>query len=200
MNMLTVKIMNIKFTILNKIKSNKKGFTLVELIVSFALIGILMATVSTVFAGAYRVHIRIKSFTNSQVVSDILKETIEGELTHAKAKKGAAAGEDIKVIGTEVAFINKDGIKTRLYISDEGYLCLEYPEAEIEGDPTNMNDNQYLGTNVYLKNKIESVTFTHIPETNYIRLDMKLKDQVTGFEYTTKKVIECYNLTNDSFG
>lgn len=199
MNTNLAKIQNIKSIILNRVKKNKKGFTLIELIVSFVLIGILMATAATVFSGAYRVHIRIKSFTNSQMVADILKETIEGELTHARAKKVDQEEGAIKVSESEVSYLNKEGIKTRLYVSSEGYLCLSYPEAEIEGDESNVDNNQYLGTNVYLKNKITKIQFSHVPDTNYIRLDMELKDQVTGSVYKTKEIIECYNLTKESF-
>lgn len=42
---------------------------------------------------------------------------------------------------------------------------------------------------------LDSVKFSRLPDTsNVIRVDIVLKNAKTGYEFTTYKIIECYNL------
>ena len=51
---------------------NKKGFTLIELIVTFVLIGIFMVSATAVMSSFMHVFARVKSISSAQNVADVL--------------------------------------------------------------------------------------------------------------------------------
>ena len=53
----------------------------------------------------------------------------------------------------------------------------------------------YYGRPTYHGYDLDSVKFSRLPDTsNVIRVDIVLKNAKTGYEFTTYKIIECYNL------
>lgn len=60
---------------------NKKGFTLIELIVTFVLIGIFMVSATAVMSSFMHVFARVKSISGAQNVADVLLTKAAGELS-----------------------------------------------------------------------------------------------------------------------
>lgn len=60
---------------------NKKGFTLIELIVTFVLIGIFMVSATAVMSSFMHVFARVKSISSAQNVADVLLTKAAGELS-----------------------------------------------------------------------------------------------------------------------
>ncbi|MCP1110959.1 type II secretion system protein [Ohessyouella blattaphilus] len=182
----------------------KRGYTLVELIVSFALIGIFMVTAGMVLANAYKVHTEISNLSKAQTVSDMILESISSELSSAKAYPLPAPDSgkvfDISEPG-QVRFVNAQGIPTTLSVKYDdndkekgGYLQVIYPEADVETDGTAEADF-YFGKNTYLRNKITDLKFEKLEDNkNVITTTLTIKNQITGFTFTSKKTIQIYNV------
>lgn len=170
-----------------RIINNRKGFTLVELVVSFALIAIFMTATLGVSAGALKVYNRVSQLAKARVVADMLAETVVAELQTAVAG-GAGEHESIlEVSGSQVAYKNRQGRASVLGAPD-GRLQIEHP-----GNPTAVNT--LYGENTYLRSRIERLTFERIgAERSLLRVRIRLRHEVTGFEYETSKIIECYNI------
>ena len=66
---------------------NKKGFTLIELIVTFVLIGIFMVSATAVMSSFMHVFARVKSISSAQNVADVLLTKAAGELSGGQQKR-----------------------------------------------------------------------------------------------------------------
>ena len=66
---------------------NKKGFTLIELIVTFVLIGIFMVSATAVMSSFMHVFARVKSISSAQNVADVLLTKAAGELSGGQGRK-----------------------------------------------------------------------------------------------------------------
>ncbi|MGF6991009.1 prepilin-type N-terminal cleavage/methylation domain-containing protein [Lachnospiraceae bacterium PF1-21] len=179
----------------------KRGYTLVELIVSFALIGIFMVTAGMVLANAYKVHTEISNLSKAQTVSDMILESISSELSSAQSYD--LPGEEDKAViisDGQVDFMNAQGIPTTLSVkydendpSKGGYLQVIYPADNVETDETD-DATLYFGKNTYLRNKITNLKFEKLEDKNVITTTLTIKNQITGFTFTSKKTIQIYNV------
>lgn len=72
---------------------NKKGYTLIELIVTFVLIGIFMVSATAVMSSFMHVFARVKSISTAQNVADILLTKATGELADGQGGIFVPLGE-----------------------------------------------------------------------------------------------------------
>ena len=79
---------------------NKKGFTLIELIVTFVLIGIFMVSATAVMSSFMHVFARVKSISSAQNVADVLLTKAAGELSGGQGG-GFSPEKDEEEIPTE---------------------------------------------------------------------------------------------------
>lgn len=171
---------------------NKKGFTLVEMIVSFALIAIFMTASVGVASGAARVYTRINNVSRAQTVADMLGETIAGELSRSSAFGKQESDTVITVQNGRVEYKDSENRTCVMYVNSRGYLQIDYPNVEVTGGEGTANW-QY-GENTYLRNKITVFKVTPVSGRNLLRAEIELTSTVTGFSYQTVKMIECYNV------
>lgn len=180
----------------------KRGYTLVELIVSFALIGIFMVTAGMVLANAYKVHTEISNLSKAQTVSDMILESISSELSSAQNYNLKDKDKAVIITDGQVDFMNAQGIPTTLSVkyddvtdhSKGGYLQVIYPADNVETDETN-DATLYFGKNTYLRNKIIDLKFEKLEDNkNVITTTLTIKNQITGFTFTSKKTIQIYNV------
>lgn len=75
-----------KWAVFKKVLNSEGGLTLVELMVTFLLLGILMTAAITTLSPAMNVMARISNMSRAQSVADILLEKICGEI-------GSSAGQ-----------------------------------------------------------------------------------------------------------
>ena len=68
---------------LHKIRTSKKGFTLVEVIVAFALTGILFVAASAVFGVFLKSFVRVTGISEMETAARSIMETVTGELERA---------------------------------------------------------------------------------------------------------------------
>ena len=64
---------------MKKIKDNRRGSTLVEVIVTFALIGMFLLAATTAVSAAMNAFYRMESLSRAIVVSDTILDKAQGE-------------------------------------------------------------------------------------------------------------------------
>ena len=80
---------------------NKKGFTLIELIVTFVLIGIFMVSATAVMSSFMHVFARVKSISSAQNVADVLLTKAAGELSGGQGGVFSPEKDEEEKIGEE---------------------------------------------------------------------------------------------------
>nr|WP_308626701.1 type II secretion system protein [uncultured Eisenbergiella sp.] len=137
---------------------NKKGYTLIELIVTFVLIGIFMVSATAVMSSFMHVFARVKSISTAQNVADILLTKATGEIADGQGRKftpleESAADEEKKYAlyirqhqdpdgsrHDSAVFLNEEGIQVSV-----GMLGDILPETERAGlDESGIMDEMLL--------------------------------------------------------
>lgn len=179
-------------------RDNKKGYTLVEIIVCFALIGIFMSATAVVLSTFFEVSAKMNSINQAQTLSVTLMDTIAGELTSAAAsKEDSTEGEientyiQITHDGTSISYMDKNGYPVSMGVDNEQKLLLEYTDKDSE-DKTSFWG---LGEGVYMDNLIDSLTFKKIdPDKNLIQINLKLINNRTGYVAEKEALVQCFNV------
>lgn len=176
---------------LKKIRKNKKGFTLVELMVSFTLTAIFMTAAVLVMSSFLKVYYRTNNIAQSTSISDMLQETVSNELSLA----GRRDTESIKISKGDdgkdsVKYMDKNGNNVELKV-ENGLLQLHYDAQEgiADSQPIDWGYDE----KVYLGNVIQELTFTK-ENANVISINMTLFNEKTGYSVHSQRVIECFNL------
>lgn len=173
-----------------KIKKRQAGYTLVELVVTFAVISIFMAATIVVMGGALRNYSRMNYFIKAQSVADTLMQTMVSEIS--AAADTTVEGEYACVIeggpsGTErIKYVDYNGYTVELGVNAEQILEIDYDDKEAT--------QWYYGKESYMSNRITGLTFTPAKD-NLIVIDLKLENKKTGYEFELKRVAKCYNLS-----
>lgn len=195
-------------------KSNTAGTTMVELIVTFALMAIFMSAAVMVLTATMNFHFRVKSTVDASNVIEILLEKVCGEIagadnnykviiSNAKAlepQSKSTDGDDR--IGTVITLVNRNSSPIRIQ-NDDGYLLIYYyPERFGEAGPQYPSVEWKFDKNLYMNYKIIDMTFEQLKvkgteesyrATNVIEVIITLKNVRTGFVYTASRCVECYN-------
>lgn len=209
---------------MNKRKINNAGMTLVELIVTFALLGLFMVAATKVISDTVSVYYSAKSIQTGMQVSSIINTKITGEIEGALVEGSVNDDSNVSI------FISEDGHKIELndnagshiYITnekpdgqDEGYMLIYYfPIAEQDEETGTVT----LGTGskwtfdskTYMGYKIKELKFEKLSELsdasdsdfenyngNIIRMTLTINSERYG-DYTTVTYIECYNFRDAS--
>lgn len=181
---------------------NDKGVSLAELVVTFALLSLFMTSAVMLLSSYLEVFARINGMSLAQSVSDTLIETIESNLSNATLNTFKGEDADTFIVisdsNSKVKFSNADGIETEMYLKDNK-LQLDYNTYVDKSDEYSEKKTTkwYYSDNFYMNNYIETLKFTtESKKDNLIWVEFKIKNFRTGFEYETKRLIECHNLVN----
>ena len=187
--------------------NNKKGYTLIEIIVTFMLISMFLLAATVITTSCMKVYLKVKSISNGQTVADSLTEKINGELSAAQKntidlETGASLiiNDEYESGSNSVTFVNQKGIKVTAGLLED--VAGEETKAAENGKmlvfhyySDKKDTDWYYGRPTYHGYDLDSVKFSRLPDTsNVIRVDIVLKNAKTGYEFTTYKIIECYNL------
>ena len=125
-------------------KHNNTGMTLVEMVVSFALLSILVAASTVIISNVTALYYRVKGENYSRQISNIVITKVSSEIAGAKFnQRNSAMSPKIhtKVDGADVdgtAIEIYDRTDTRVYIyAKDGILVLKYPKISDEEKPEN---------------------------------------------------------------
>lgn len=197
------------------IKLNNEGLTLVELMCTFAIIGLFMVAATNVIISAMSIHYNVKGTSDGIMVSSVITQKldeaiegailgnnlsdVEGETVYMLIKKNEINGE---IQSDSIELTDNTGSHVKIYVNDDGYLDIYYyavvSESNIEGQAPvveykavhwTFDDAAYMGY------KIKSF--------NVNNSDASLKDNVLEIKFVldhgkygdfeTTKYIECYN-------
>lgn len=124
--------------------SENKGSSLVEMVVSFALLGIFLVCAASVIAQIINLYFDAKGKTYANQVSDILMEKISSEIEGAKYDVGATfvpgvinnpviGDSDTVTSGSTMQLKDKTDAKVTLSVNENGYFEIRYEGYGTEG-------------------------------------------------------------------
>lgn len=202
------------FKILTKSKVNNYGVTLVELVVTFALMGLFMVAATNVMMSAINIYYEVKGSSYGLEISSILEKKIVREISLADNGNLSVYGENQPCSNSSIViyneghcidYLDKSGDRTRISVDDKGYINYHYYAVEDENasEATVLSgayDWKY-DKKMYMGYKIKDLTFSKadssVYKSNIIVMNLVLFSDKYG-EYKTTKYIECFNFDNSS--
>lgn len=195
--------------------SKNAGLTLVELIVTFALIGIFMVSATFVLSNSLRLFQRMESTSKAVTVSDLILDKISGEIIAADVdRKGKEEGyyfwmgdgADYPGSGSSwIVFGNRSKSPISIYEENGKLVIKYYGITKVDAADTKVKAVQEIDwkfdDNVYMGYRIQNLTFSRPqPEKhpNVVRIDLSLVHERTGFTYSTYRYAENYNYDGTS--
>ena len=140
---------------MKKIKDNRRGSTLVEVIVTFALIGMFLLAATTAVYAAMNAFYRMESLSRAIVVSDTILDKAQGELSLASADGallclgGESSGDDW---WKTICFYSANGNPVRMESEASGdgkgrFSLYYYPvkDSSSQGTDWTFDENFYQG-------------------------------------------------------
>lgn len=175
---------------------NKKGMTLVELIVGFALVGIFMASAVVVLSSSMRVFVRANNLAHAQTVADMLLETITSELSSAADASFQGSGDVMIVTDGSISYVDKNAYPV-IMSAVEGRLVLSYQQVETATGEVEDPVNWKYEEGTYLDTSISSLQFKHL-NSNLIEVTLTLTAGKSNADFEFSRIIQCYNLDENS--
>lgn len=192
-----------------------KGFTLVELIVTFAIFSLLMASVAAILPSFAKQYSYVQNSVQVDKIGTTLLDLIESELSYADTVLDIKESNNNSV----VEYRNNKLIKVRMGVVDadnaiynniepavsdeqknylaEGLLVLVYYPVDSISSPSVWGYTE----NYYVKNHITSFRVekaSDVYRDNILKITLTLKHDETGQEKTFTRYIECKNISSIS--
>lgn len=205
---------------MKKIK-NESGFTMVELIVTFALLSLFITAAMIVISSATNIYYRGKAISAGMNVSNMLMEKITGQLESALIDPisddelrlesgGVPSNTAIQITKLEsdknnkIKFTDRTGSLVSI-LEKNGKLVIHYYQVDTLDDETGLPKKMYddvdwkFDESVYMGYSLSKLTFqqanhNYIPGT--IRVDITLHHPVYG-DYSCTEYVNCYNFYGD---
>lgn len=180
------------FSINRNFMDDNRGTTLTEMIVTFALIGIFMASAVSVISSAVITHSELTASMYAQSVGEMLLDKVTGELAAARADegRGIALGavfteEEEETYGDSAAFYDRES-RPVVCTVEEGLLYFHYKDLDWALDP-----KAYMGF------RITQMEIKKRNDQNVLEVSFQIKNLKTGFEYSTVRCTKCYNFKTE---
>lgn len=207
--------------LLRQLHKKNGGFTLVEMIATFMLIGLFMIAASKVIANTMSVYYEAKGTANGMQVSSIIAAKIQSEIEGAKPEQiirevtnadGTVSDQTEEYVmqlspdpalggGSETGGCNKieftDAKGSHVYIgvNTDGYLVVHYFMDSADGTPEDKTDWMF-DKKSYMGYTIKELKFRQ-PKGDYaeniIYMSLTLHSPRYG-DFTYTEYIQCYNL------
>lgn len=207
--------------LLRQLHKKNGGFTLVEMIATFMLIGLFMIAASKVIANTMSVYYEAKGTANGMQVSSIIAAKIQSEIEGAKPEQiirevtnadGTVPDQTEEYVmqlspdpalggGSETGGYNKieftDAKGSHVYIgvNTDGYLVVHYFMDSADGTPEDKTDWMF-DKKSYMGYTIKELKFRQ-PKGDYaeniIYMSLTLHSPRYG-DFTYTEYIQCYNL------
>jgi competence protein ComGC len=208
-----------------KFHTMNQGLTLVEMIVTFMLIGLFMIAASKVIANTVSVYYEAKGTANGMQVSAIIASKIRGEIegarnetitTEVKNEDGTTSevtqpyvmrlstdttlgGQNETSGYNKIEFTDAQGSHVYIGVNENGYLVVHYyPVVVASGEVK--STNWVFDQKAYMGYSIKELKFTQPGgnyEDNIIYMSLTLHSSRYG-DFTYTEYIQCYNLDAQS--
>lgn len=200
---------------------DKSGTTLVELIVTFALIGLFMTAATGMLTSSLQMFGRMQATSSAITVSDLILDKVSGEIVAAdipKKTEGSNSGyyfwlepevatQEVK--SRWVVFRNRSKSPIAIFAAPtteggevdiagmgKGQLFIRYYAVSKEEQKAVEEIDWHFDSNVYMDYTIERLNFSREnagEHPNVVRIDLTLRNKKTGFEYSSYRYAENYN-------
>ncbi len=209
-------------------KLNNWGMTLVEMIVTFMLIGLFMVAASKVIANTVMIYYEAKGVTNGMQVSGIISTKIRGEIEGARTEyltKETVDGSGQTVEETmpymvllsndaalgggngsseynKIEFIDKRGSHVYISVNADGYFVVHYfpIETEENGVSTTIPETDWVfDKKAYMGYTVKQLTFTQ-PKGDYENNIIHMTLTLTSDRYGDYTVTEYFQCYNFDAG
>jgi prepilin-type N-terminal cleavage/methylation domain-containing protein len=196
----------------NKSLKNQ-GFTLVEMTVSFALLGLFMVAATFMITATMNIYFQAKGVSYGMQVAGILNDKIAGELEGAvngdidsdELADGAGnqATGAVLVAENQIEFTNKEGSHVSISLTEPDsdgaqYLVERYLNADgSSGGADGSKEIEWkFDKNMYMGYSVKELKFTKLSQgdgyaDNIIKVDLTITSSRYG-DYTTSEYVECY--------
>ena len=170
---------------------DKSGMTLVELMVTFLLLGILMAAAIATLSPAMNVMARISNMSRAQGVADILMEKVCGEVGSSTGQVQIDSGNE------KISYTDKKGRSVIMYAKEtdgEKRLVLHYQASSIAegGAAATKGVDWTFSKKMYMNQEIKELKFERKEDTNLVKITLTVRNVKTGQTYRRTKIVECY--------
>lgn len=177
---------------------DKSGMTLVELMVTFLLLGILIAAAIATLSPAMNVMARISNMSRAQGVADILMEKVCGEVGSATGQVQIDSGNE------KISYTDKKGRSVIMYAKEtdgEKRLVLHYQASSIAGGgaAATKGVDWTFSKKMYMNQEIKELKFERKEDTNLVKITLTVRNVKTGQTYKRTKIVECYKLDDTGF-
>ena len=208
-----------------KFHTMNQGLTVVEMIVTFMLIGLFMIAASKVIANTVSVYYEAKGTANGMQVSAIIASKIRGEIegarnetitTEVKNEDGTTSevtqpyvmrlstdttlgGQNETSGYNKIEFTDAQGSHVYIGVNENGYLVVHYYPVVVASGEVKSTD-WVFDQKAYMGYSIKELKFTQ-PGGNYadniIYMSLTLHSSRYG-DFTYTEYIQCYNLDAQS--
>lgn len=201
---------------MKKLFRNKKGFTLVELVVVFALTGIMISASAVVMTKFAQTFVQANALSREQAVASTVMESLTSKLGAAKESgatfpsEAPASSDDCALrlttqgANSAVWFIDQRNYAVKMYV-ENGYLRFTYYGVSAEDDTDGNGDGMVttgLGEEAYHNCKITGLSISRMSggtadKNNCLTVELKMTNEYLGgaHTYTMKRTFACYNLS-----
>lgn len=191
-------------------KQNNRGFTMVELVVTFAILGIFMVAATRIISYTVTIYYAARGSSYGLEVSNMISEKIVGQLEGACNKntisensappisEAEPSANPIITKGTgfdRIKFCDSTGSIVTIGVDAEGYVVIHYDEVTsgpIKYDAVDWKFDQ----NAYMGYVVSGLNFeqagSDYPE-NVVKMTIMLKSDRYG-EYTSYYYLKCTNV------
>lgn len=203
---------------IRRVLCEKKGMTLVELIVTFALITIFSVGTCSVMADSLKVYYKIRGLNNGQQVIDTLMDKVAGRIegAHVDASDGGIGILNNGVWPTMV--LSKDGSSIEFYDKDSSHIVIATAEETTQSGKTKkvvnilykavtgQSGNRYdevnwkYDLNMYMGFEVKDLRFAIADQEKYDKNVIKIALTITSPEYgdfTSVRYVRCFNFISE---
>ena len=185
------------------LKSNK-GMTLVEMLISFMLLGIFIVAASQIISSTTMIYCGVRDGARGAEVSEIVLSKAGGMLVGAQKGSDdmipAIDSDTTKTSGTSISFYDRTGTHVKIGVNDDGYLNIYYypiPGRYKERNWT-FDKDVYMGYTItdFL---IEKVDMGPLSTELVYKISMTLHAS-NGIDYPAVRYVKCYNYADFTAG
>lgn len=210
-NSLSLLKQNISYSV-RKVLGNDKGVTLVELITTFALLGLFMVAATRVISYVMGIYYAAQGTSNGLQVTNMITNKIVGQIENAATINSfTPEGESTMRKGPIVydggdldrlQFVDASGSIVTYSISGDGYLNINYA-ATMDYNATTgegyAETNWYFDSNAYMGYRIVKFNIVNPGDEypgNVIRMDITVNSPKYD-EFDSSYYIKCFNIETD---
>lgn len=193
-----------------KLNKDNRGTTLVELVVTFALLGIFMVSATFIIVYTSQLYYNTKGATNGLEVSNMIAEKVVGQIEGAKPSNPPqvteggdfdsitftdATGSTVTVTAEEQTIERNVGGAVETEVTTGKYICIKYDQVKdgpVKYDAVDwrFDYKAYMG---YVVTKLDFSNPGPDYPDNVVKMTLVLNSDKYG-EYTTNYYIKCYNV------